>query len=60
MAEGMCNGFDVYYFYLDRICQSSRRCTPARRIIGHFFACGLSAGGRLIRTVRLTLSNEVL
>ncbi len=28
--EGMWNGFDLYYFYLDRI----------NRIIRNFFACG--------------------
>ncbi|CAB1072502.1 hypothetical protein D1AOALGA4SA_1591 [Olavius algarvensis Delta 1 endosymbiont] len=31
------NGFDFYYFYLDRIYQSSLRYAPARRIIRIFF-----------------------
>jgi len=49
IVEGMWNGLDFYYFYLDRI----------YRIIRNFFACGegLSAEGRNILTILLILSN---
>jgi len=36
IVEGMWNGFDFYYLYLDRI----------YRIIGNFFACGEGPFGR--------------
>jgi len=36
IVEGMWNGFDIYYFYLDRI----------YRIIWIFFACGEGPFGR--------------
>jgi hypothetical protein len=36
IVEGMWNGFDFYYFYLDRI----------YRIIWNFFACGEGPFGR--------------
>jgi hypothetical protein len=48
-VEGMRNGFDFYYFYLDRI----------YRILRIFFACGErhSAGGLIIQAIPLILSN---
>ena len=46
IVERMWNGFDFYYFYLDRIYQSSLRYAPARRIIWNFFACGEGPFGR--------------
>jgi hypothetical protein len=36
VVKGMWNGFDFYYFYLDRI----------YRIIWNFFACGEGPFGR--------------
>jgi len=49
LVEGMWNGFDFYYFYLDRI----------YRILRNFFACGekLSAEGHIIQAIPLILSN---
>lgn len=48
IVKGIWNGFDFYYFHLDRI----------YRIIRNFFALyGLSAEGRIILTILLILSN---
>jgi hypothetical protein len=49
------NGFDFYFFYLDRIYQSSLRYAPAGRIIRIFSpaARGFSADGRIILTILL-------
>ncbi len=47
--EGMWNGFDFYYIYLDRINMIIRIFSPAAR--------GLSAEGRIILTILLILSN---
>jgi len=54
LQKDMWNGFD-FYFYLDRINQSSLRYAPARRIIRIFSpaAKGLSAEGRIILTILL-------
>ena len=46
LVELVWNGFDFYYFSLDRIYQSSLRYAPARRIIRNFFACGEVPFGR--------------
>jgi hypothetical protein len=48
-VEGKWNGFDFYYFYLDRI----------NRITRNFFACGerLLAEGQIIQAIPLILSN---
>jgi hypothetical protein len=46
IVEGMWNGFDFYYVYLDMTYQSSLRYAPARRIIRNFFACGEQPFGR--------------
>jgi hypothetical protein len=49
IIEGMWNGFDSYYFCLDRI----------NRIIKNFFACGerFLAEGHIIQAIPLILSN---
>ena len=55
------NGFD-FYFYLDRINQSSLKLRPGTQDYQEFFACGegLSAEGRIILTILLILSNYFL
>jgi hypothetical protein len=47
----MWNGFDFYYFYLDRINHSSLKLRPGTQDFYEFFspaARGLSAEGRMI------------
>ena len=47
-----------FYFYLDRINQSSLKLRPGMQDYHKFFACGegLSAEGRIILTILLILS----
>jgi len=58
----MWNGLD-FYFYLDRISQSSLKFRPGTQDYQDFFspaARSLSAEGRLILTILLILSNYFL
>ncbi len=50
--EGMWNGFDFFYFDLDRVYRIIRKFPPAAR--------GLSAEGRTVQTILLILSNYFL
>jgi len=52
VVKGMWNGFDFYYFYLDRIYRIIWNFSPAAR--------GPSAEGRIILTILLILSNYFL
>jgi len=52
-----------FYFYLDRINQSSLKLRPGMQDHQNFFACGeedLSAEGRIILAILLILSNYFL